>query len=182
MTSFLKRYREAMEHKHGWDVELECNGCGKRGIPEYRGWKPSQSVRFGAKPTIYADVACAGCGRGLKEEAGSVLVRLFSDLTVPPRNKRIIIGFIAVMAGIPLILAAVILYGISSGWWTYSAFLAFAGLPVLYMPAIFTMNYRIAAIRRECACGAPDYVFMGMLGRSYCYRCSSCGRQLRLRD
>jgi hypothetical protein len=31
-------------------------------------------------------------------------------------------------------------------------------------------------------CGEPDYVFLGMLGRSYCYRCSSCGRLLRLRD
>jgi len=24
MASFMQRYREAMEHKHGWDVELEC--------------------------------------------------------------------------------------------------------------------------------------------------------------
>jgi hypothetical protein len=178
----MQRYREALEHKHGWDVELECGGCGLRGIPEFRGWKPSPSMRFGDSATIYADLACTGCGRGLKEEAGAELTHLFSGMTVPPRNRRLLVHFILIVVGIPLILAAIVYYGISVGWWTSSAFLAFTALPVLFFPAIMTMNYRIASIRRECPCGAPAYVFMGMLGRSYCYRCSSCGRRLRLRD
>ena len=28
--------------------------------------------------------------------------------------------------------------------------------------------------------GNPEYSFLGLLRRSYCYRCSSCGRLLRL--
>jgi hypothetical protein len=43
-------------------------------------------------------------------------------------------------------------------------------------------NYQIASIRCWCECGRPGYKFMGLLGRSYCYRCSSCGRRLRLKD
>jgi hypothetical protein len=61
--------------------------------------------------------------------------------------------------------------------------LALFRLPLLLLaPAIFWFNWRIASIRHRCACGRPDYRLMGLIGRSYAFRCSTCGRLLRLRD
>ena len=53
---------------------------------------------------------------------------------------------------------------------------------LLLQPMILLFNWQVHSPRFRCDCGQPAYKFMGMLGRSYCYRCSSCGRLLRLRD
>ncbi len=62
------------------------------------------------------------------------------------------------------------------------AFLALTGLILLLPPAIFWFNWQIHGARHRCECGQPAYVFMGLLERSYCYRCSTCGKLLRVRD
>ena len=38
IASILAKYKEVMEHSHGWDVELQCNHCGWTGVPLYNGW------------------------------------------------------------------------------------------------------------------------------------------------
>jgi hypothetical protein len=86
------------------------------------------------------------------------------------------------MLGIPLLLIVGIVAGMRLGWWGPRAFIALSGLGVLVLPAVFWFNSQVHSIRHRCECGRPDYVFMGLLGRSYCYRCSTCGRILRLRD
>jgi hypothetical protein len=47
--------------------------------------------------------------------------------------------------------------------------------------AIRTFNRRVYGLKAQCACGQPAYHFMGLLGRTDCYRCATCGRLLRLR-
>jgi hypothetical protein len=182
MASILKRYREAVEHKHGWEADLTCGGCGQRGRPEYHGWTPGHARGFGDRPTVYAKLTCASCGCGLEQEAGDEVVQLFRDVEVPAANRRVIWEFVALMVGVPLLLAALVELGARLGWWGRIGFTALALLPILLGPAILYFNYRVASLRRECPCGTPDYVFMGMLGRTYAYRCASCGRLLRLRD
>lgn len=161
-----------MQHKHGWEVELECPTCSHSGIPNYDGWKPTSTIKFGNKSTIYALLKCSHCGYDLREEAGKKLAEMFSEIAIPTWNRQLIIWFI--VAGIAM-LAVLYVGKFMIGDWAYIAFIF---LPLLIM----FFNYRVASIRSRCECGNPHYVFMGLLGRTYCYRCSSCGRLLRLRD
>ncbi len=176
MISFLKKYKEIVKHKHGWDVELKCPQCNYEGLPEYKGWTPAYTVHFGKKATIFTNLFCPGCKKELKEEAGKKLIELFSDIPIHPKNKRILRGFLLISVGIILILILSVLI------FSPKAFTASAILPVLIALMIFIFNYKIASIRTRCDCGKPDYIFMGMLGRSYCYCCATCKKSLRLRD
>jgi hypothetical protein len=72
--------------------------------------------------------------------------------------------------------------GVALKLWGADVFLYLVVFAFLSAPGIMIFNYQIASLRRQCACGRPDYRFLGMLGRSYCYRCDSCGRLLRIRD
>jgi hypothetical protein len=164
LSSWTK-YRQRMQHEHDWEVELRCPACGLLAHPVFRGWTPSHAVSFGNRPTIYASLDCPACGAGLKATAGEKLVELFADVHV----------------GLPLAMVAVIAPGIRyrrEAW----------ALTVLMLLVLSSrslgmwFNYQIASIRCRCQCGRPGYKFMGLLGRSYCYRCSSCGRRLRLKD
>jgi DNA-directed RNA polymerase subunit RPC12/RpoP len=143
---------------------------------------PSRDINTGDLPTIYAKVACPKCGQRLTDEAGRKLVELFKDVSIPEENGTIIKQFIAGLILVPFALAFVLLVGAQMDWWGYSAFVFLAVSAVFIQPLIMLMNYRIAMLRSRCDCGEPVYLFMGMLGRTYCYRCSSCGRLLRLRD
>ena len=172
MLSIFKKYRDLMQHRHGWEVELKCPRCNRSGVPRFDGWKPNNTIKFGNKSTIFALLQCTHCGCELREEAGKKLIELFSEITIPPWNKHLIIWF--VVAGMTM-LAAVYFGKPAIGDWAYAAFIFFPAL-------IMVFNYRVASIRSRCACGNPKYAFMGLLGRTYCYRCSSCGRLLRLRD
>ena len=49
-------------------------------------------------------------------------------------------------------------------------------------PVAVWFRWRIRRLRSACPCGTPRNRFMGMLGRTYCLRCSNCGRLLRFRD
>jgi predicted RNA-binding Zn-ribbon protein involved in translation (DUF1610 family) len=171
-----EEYRQAMELKHGWGVELECTACGHSGPPEYKGWTPRYPTSFGSTPTIFADLECPSCGRSLEAEAGEKLVEMFSDVDIPSANRRLLVALTLCMVG--LAAAAAILLAVTGSLW--GAAPLFLLIPMLALIPVF--NRRIASLRQDCDCGNPDYVFMGMLGRTYCFRCASCGRLLRLRD
>jgi hypothetical protein len=182
MKSFFAKYKQAVEHQHGWDVELKCIGCGWSGVPIYDGWTPSYAMNFGNSPTIYANITCPECGKDLREEAGSKLVELFEGITLDRRNKRYLMWFVIALIGIPLIIAGLIEAGVQAKLWGNIAFIALVFMPLFLMPGIMLLNYRIGLISSECECGGTGYIFIGMLGRSYCYRCPSCGKLLRVRD
>lgn len=182
MPTLMQAYRERLEHKHGWEIELNCPACGHHGMPDYDGWTPSGAIRFGQRATVFANLSCPNCGSDLEEAAGDMLTEIFADVSTPPQNRRILRWFIAWVVVMPMFVALGIAAGISAGLWSSRAFIALSMLPVLVAPVILWMNHAVASLRASCACGEPAYLFMGLLGRSYCYRCSTCGRLLRLRD
>lgn len=167
-----------LRHTHGWDVELACPACGTVAVPVFGGWTPSGAIRFGNAPTIYADLRCPNCGARQDDPAGAKLVELFARVEVPAANKRLMTAFIALIVSFEVAGTIFILLG---GWRALGGALVRAPL-LLLAPTLLWFNRRIASIRSRCECGRPDHKFMGLLGRSYCYRCSSCGRLLRLRD
>ncbi len=171
----LQRYRKALQHQHGWEVELTCPDCGHTGLPRYGGWEPNIAINFGNAPTMFARVACGSCGRDLRPVAGEELRAMFSEIMVPKANRRLIVWF--VVAVILLVTLPIVAQFVLRPSFHIASFGA-----ILVLPLIFAFNYRVASMRKRCPCGAPKYVFMGLLGRSYCYRCSGCGNLLRLRD
>lgn len=182
MSSLLNKYNRVVRNTHGWNVELTCTQCSSSGLPRYEGWSPNLAVSVSGRPHIYAKLACPKCGRRLTEEAGRKLVELYRDVAVPEQNGKIIKEFIAGLIIVPFVFAALLFVGVQFGWWGYSAFAILAISAAFIQPLVMRMNYRIALLRSRCDCGQPDYIFMGLLDRTYCYRCSSCGRLLRLRD
>lgn len=172
----LAEYRKTLEHEHGWEVELNCTACGYSGLPTYKGWQPGYSMSFGMTPTLFARLECPACGRDLEPEAATALIELFSREKIPKVNRSILIAFVATAA--VMALASILLFIFTSGLWGL--------IPLLFITPLFILipllNYRVASLRARCDCGRPRYIFMGMLGRAYCYRCSNCGRLLKLRD
>lgn len=182
MSSLFSKYNSIVRNTHGWNVELTCTQCALSGQPRYEGWSPDLTVNVSGHPTIYAKLACPKCSRRLTDEAGRKLVELFKDVGIPEQNEKIIQAFIAGLIIVPFVFAVLLFVGVQFGWWGYSAFVILALSAAFIQPLVMRMNYRIATLRSRCACGQPNYIFMGLLGRTYCYRCSSCGRLLRLRD
>jgi hypothetical protein len=178
---WLAKYGERMRHEHAWDVELTCPVCGTTALPIFHGWTPSNSIH-GRTPTIYAELSCAPCGADLKVTAGRKLVELFANLPIPSRNLRVLFWFLAVTLGGPLLLTVGLFAGVWAGWWGYGAFLILTGLAGFTAPGILWLNWQVHSLRYRCDCGKPAYKFMGLVGRSYGYRCSTCGSLLRLRD
>ena len=176
----IDRYRARFQHQHGWDVELTCPRCGTSAVPQYDGWTPSRAMALGSKPIIYANLSCRRCATDLRAAAGEKLVEMFSDVSIPPHNKRLIVALVAYTA-----ISLAIVVGASM---FLKGAVAVKWLPLALMP-LWLMHHlsrwfgaSVHSTRQQCACGNPLYKFMGMLGRSYCYRCSTCGNLLRLRD
>ncbi len=138
------------------------------------------STRAGNQET--ADTNWRSIENNTASNGGEKLIGLFSHVPTPAQNRRLITLLISLLVGLPLLLCAVIWAGVQLGWWGHMAFLALTGLPLLLPPAIFWFNWQIHGARHRCDCGQPAYVFLGLLGRSYCYRCSTCGKLLRLWD
>jgi hypothetical protein len=171
----MARYRELLEHEHGWEVELGCPNCGATALPVFDGWTPSPAINFGSTPTIYSRLHCEHCGFDLQSTAGKKLVELFGSVSMPPAARRVLAFYILFM----VLWTGAMTWGIVARWRHPQILL----LPLILLgPLRMCTNWKIHSLRTQCGCGAPDYKFMGQLGRSYCYRCSSCSRLLRLRD
>ncbi len=180
---WVKKCQEPLLNVHGWEVELQCPACGLVAMPVYNGWTPGHSLKLGNRPTIYANLNCRACGADLKEAAGAKLVELFAEVRTPSRNRRLIATFI--VGGLlfeAFLMAAVSYFDSRRGLWSLVSTFLLTGQMILLFPFIIWLNSRIALIRHQCECGKPAYKFMGLLGRSGCYRCSSCARLLRTRD
>jgi len=204
MTSFERIYLEDNERyfglRHGWEVELRCPGCGEVARPVFKGidvlaqCKPDlTNLSFRNPATIFAKVHCPKCDTDLKEVAGEKLGEIFEDVALPANNRKAIWGI--ALLWIPL--AAFVFSNFNNQvfwkmdfgdlkWWSDN-WLNLLALATVGASA-FGLLFYIDSLRRRCECGNPSYKFMGELGRSYgflgrnmCYRCSSCGKLLRLR-
>ncbi len=169
----VRKYKKRVDFKHGWEVELECPSCGHEGLPECSGGRTPQPKEWSKNPddtpVICANVTCAECGHDLKEQASEKLTELFKDV---PKTT---LGLLSVVMAIILLVSIVV--GAIGGlfciyWWFWPSILAF----FLIFLAFY---YMIQPLIYACECGNPRFLFMGLLGRSYCFRCSSCGRLLR---
>ena len=101
-----QKYRQTMEHEHGWPIALTCPTCAHTGTPDYEGWTPSRAIRFGSRATIYADVSCANCGVSLKTAAADELKKQFAGVSTPPRNRMLLGWFAVCIVTAPLALSA----------------------------------------------------------------------------
>ena len=182
MTKLLQAYNEQLRHEHGWEVPLTCPKCNHEGRPRYDGWTPGSTMNFGNTPTIYANLFCSDCGFDLHEAAGAKLVEMYSDVSIPAKNRQLIWCFVLGMIGVIGLPMGVIWLGIWAGIWGHQAHASLAFLTIGILPTIYYFNYLVAALRHRCECGEPAYKFMGLLGRSSCYRCSNCTRLMKLRD
>lgn len=187
-TKLVTKYKERVDPKYGWEVELECPQCGHDGLPKYcDGWTPKPD-EFGKNPSgtpvICADVTCSECGHDLKERAGEKLTELFKD--VPKTTMGWLSVVLALLVFSPVLaftLGVLIIVGTIGGWladwladwfnwWFWPFFLA----PAVIMPVFI---YMFQPLVDACECGNPKLLFMGILGRSACSRCSSCARLRR---
>lgn len=182
VRSLRARYNQRLQHEHGWEVELQCPVCGTIAVPRFGGWTPSSTINFGNRATVYANLNCPRCGADVKEAAGTKLVELFADVSIPARNRRVTMLFIVLVVGATLLPLAWMFLCRLMGWRRFESPLLWTPLIALLSPTIMWFNWQIHSIRYRCDCGKPEYKFMGLLGRSYCYRCSTCGKLLRLRD
>lgn len=178
----LKQLRGALEHEHGWEVPVACPVCGHETRPVYEGWTPSRAIRFGKRATIFARIRCEKCNSDLREAAGQALIHMFSEQPIPQSNQRLLRGYVAfAIVAILICVGGIAWIGLAPPG--NRLFLAIIMVPmVLLRPLGTALNYAVAAHRRHCDCGEPAWKFMGLLGRTYCYRCSTCGRLLCLRD
>lgn len=182
MKRLIEEYRQALEQRHDWHLELECPSCRRIGLPQRDGWSETLAVNWGDNPTIFMKLTCTACGRDLRETAGQRLREEFGGIQITKRNRLMIRLFLLFILGVPILAAAVMGAGVALELWGADVFLYLVVFAFLSAPGIMMFNYQIASLRRQCACGTPDYRFLGMLGRSYCYACATCGRLLRIRD
>lgn len=182
MFQKLKELRGSLEHQHGWETPVVCSVCGHCGVPDYDGWSPSRAIRLGSRATIYARLQCTKCHSDLKPAAGESLVELFTEQPIPESNQRLLRGYVgyAILASL-FSVGCIVWFALAQPGNRLYFFIAMAPL-MLLRPIGMGLNYAVAAHRRHCECGAPAWKFMGLLGRTYCYRCTTCGRLLRLRD
>jgi hypothetical protein len=179
-TKLVTKYKERTNIPLGWKVELQCPQCGHDGLPKCsEGWtvKPAEYAKnTGDTPLICTDVKCSECDHDLKERAGEKLTELFKDV---PKTT---IGLLGVALGVLIFSPGIVLIGILAGmfagwwgdwvgWWIYPAM-------VVCLAITLTFIYITHPLIYACECGSP-FLFMGRLGRSYCFRCSSCSRLLR---
>lgn len=171
----IARCRIDLRHEHGWNVKLTCPDCSHKGVPRFDGWAANTAINFGNAPTLFARLACANCGGDLRSAASESLQNMFSGVRVSKRNVRLIVWFVGtIVLVVTLPIAAQLIFNprVSVAW-----------LGGVLGPLVgLAFNRRVASIRTQCRCGHPRYIFMGMLGRSSCYRCSTCANLLRLRD
>jgi len=179
--SLLTKYKQRVELQHGWEVKLQCPECQHESLPTFDGGltpKPKVVSKNAAdSPLICANVTCSQCGHDLKQQAGEKLTELFKDM---PKST---IGWLSVVLAVwvflPILVLVVGWAGISAGWW--GEWVGWGVFPIMAIGVVIglVLYYMIQPLIYSCECGNPRFLFMGSLGRSYCFRCSSCSRLLR---
>ena len=182
MRRILQRYREALEQHHDWQLQLTCPRCAHTGLPRLEGRSETLAINWGDNPIIFMKLSCPECTQDLHDVAGQKLREEFGELNMPKRNSILRRRFLFIVIALPLLAAAALGTGMALGYWGAEVFLSFLVLALFTAPSLMVFSYTVAQLRSSCRCGAPDYRFHGMLGRSYCYRCANCGQQLKLRD
>lgn len=90
--SLISKYKERVNFKHGWEVELQCPQCRHDGLPECSGGRTPKPKEWnkdpGDTPMICANVTCAECGHDLKEQASEKLTELFKDVPNPAPKQE----------------------------------------------------------------------------------------------
>ena len=177
----IAKYRNVVSRSYGWNVELVCGQCKSSVMPRYEG-RLQHVAAVSGDATVFAKLACPACGHRLIDEPVRKLADLFADVPVSAQNHRIVKQFIAGLVVVPVMLAFVLFMGMQMGWWGNNAFRLLA-LSAAVIPLLAILrNYRIALLRSDCDCKKPVYRFLGSLQGTNCYRCSSCGQRLRLRE
>ena len=181
--SLLERIRtmrsnrnEQMHLQHGWEAELVCPKCGTVAQPVFNGWTPNNRVGFGMTSVVYANVTCSGCHADLQKVAELKLIELFADISMPAKNKKAIWGYVLLTVAFLVCLGGKFWMRQPAFDWLYPVIFA-----VFTSSGIWFTRY-VHSAQHKCECGNASCKFMGMLGRSYCLRCSTCGKLLRLRD
>lgn len=176
LQAISRAINERRQLDHGWEVELRCPKCGTVAAPVFNGWTPNLNIGFGKTPAIFAKVNCPECETDLKKVAGEKLVELFAGISIASKIRNLIGGSVLLTALFLICLGGKI-------WMWHPVFnWLFPVIFLVFVSSSFWMSKYFQAPRRKCACGNPRYKFMGMLGRSSCFRCSSCGRLLRIPD
>jgi hypothetical protein len=112
-------------------------------------------MKFGDRPTIFANVTCHNCGQDLRQAAGEKLVEKFADVPTAARNRQLLIAFIGLIVGVPLLALVTIWAGVQLGWWGNAIYTTLAGLPLLVFPVIFWFNWQVHGIRHRCLASTP---------------------------
>lgn len=181
VISFITQYKQRVELQHGWEVELQCPECGHESVPTFADGltpKPNAVAKNVAdSPLICATVTCSECGHDLNEQAGVKLIELFKDV---PRTT---IGWLSVVLGVllfsPVAVFVIGWAGHFAGWWGDGVGWVIYPAMALCLIVFLAFYYMVQPLIYSCECGKPRFLFMGVLGRSYCFRCSSCSRLLR---
>lgn len=182
MVCFFEDYNKKVLIKHGWDAQLTCSRCKYRGKPEIKSSIRNKIAKHKNNPQIHTILYCTKCGKDLKEEAECEIVKLFSEEKIPDTTKKMI----AWSKIYSIILSLILLI--------YIYFLFFEDFRIVYMLPVFFIistvfvvinkyfKHKFYLIHSTCDCGAPNYIFMGTVGKSCCFRCKSCRRLLRTRN
>lgn len=157
---------------------MQCPQCDRDGVPTFEdGTIDTKKVHKNAAdvPMLCANVTCSECGNDLKEQAGEKLAELFSDTPKMFGWPSVLMG---VLLFLPILVFGMFWVGAFAGWWQELELLHWVVFFLLFLPFLIG-HYFIHPKMYSCECGNPKFLFMGALGRSYCFRCSSCSRLLR---
>jgi len=176
--SLISKYKEQVQINHGWEVDLKCPQCDQSGIPAFEdGTIDTEKIHKNAAgiPMLCADVTCSECGHDLEAQAGEKLKELFSETPTTFGWASILM---ATLFFVPILMLGIFWVGAFAGWWQDLGFWHL-GAVVVWVAIFLIGHYLIHPMMYSCECGNPKFLLMGALGRSYCFRCSTCSRLLR---
>jgi hypothetical protein len=172
------KYNDRVRILQGWEVPLHCPHCGCDTVPR------SESNGIDTKavhknpddlPLLLSTMTCTECDHDLKDQASEKLTELFGDV---PKKRGLPSLVMGLLFALPFVVVAIAWAGVFLGWWTDFGIWLYGGLAACGL-VFLTGHYLIHPKMYSCECGNPHFLLMGAVGRSYCFRCSSCSRLRR---